>query len=159
MDKPTLSALRVLIKNALGMPSGSVRPYKQNQPVEGGDNIAVLGVISVENEGWAEVQHQSANQDHVQLKEIGIEVNFLGESAATLASLLAVVFQRPDIQEQLSALNLSYLYCEEARDLSFLETDNVVRYQVIFYLSSVVSSTADINSLVSVDIDVTAENQ
>lgn len=158
MDKPTLSALRVLIKNALDMPSGSVRPYKKNQPVEG-DNIAVLGVISIENEGWAEVQHQSAIQDHVQLKEIGIEVNFLGENAAVLANLLPVVFQRPDIQEQLSALNLSYLYCEEARDLSFLETDNVIRYQVIFYLSSVVSSTADINSLVSIDIDVTAENQ
>lgn len=157
MDKATQSALRVIIKNALDMPSGSVRQYKLNQPVEG-DNIALVGVVSIENDGWAETQHQASAQAHQQLKEIGIEVNFLGEDAATLASLLPVIFQRPDIQAQLSALSLSYLYCDEARDLSYLETDNVARYQVVFYLSALVASTAVVEPLSQVDINVTTEN-
>ena len=157
MDKDTQSSLRLIIKNALGMPSGSVRPYKLNQPVEG-DNIALVGVVSVENEGWAEINHQEPTQDHQQLKEVGIEVNFLGENAANLASLLPVIFQRPDIQEQLSALDLSYLYCDEARDLSYLEADSVTRYQMVFYLSTLATSTASVPSLSQVAINVTTEN-
>lgn len=157
MDKATQSALRVIIKNALDMPSGSVRQYKLNQPVEG-DNIAIVGVVSIDDEGWAETQQQENIQSHQQLKTIGIEVNFLGDNAATLASLLPVIFQRPDIQEQLSALNLSYLYCDEARDLSYVEIDNVARYQVVFYLSALVTATTNVEPLSQVDINVTTQN-
>ena len=77
---------------------------------------------------------------------------------STIPSLLPVIFQRPDIQEQLSALDLSYLYCDEARDLSYLEADSVTRYQMVFYLSTLATSTASVPSLSQVAINVTTEN-
>lgn len=122
------SKLRVLIKDLLGMPSGSVRP-RGNQPIEG-DNIAIVYVSDVENRGWS-----GGNADAKQMSIATITIDFLGSKAKHYARQLKPAMQSSYAIEQMLKLDMGFVDCDAGRDLTALELDQIDRYQVKMQLS------------------------
>lgn len=156
MNESTQSALRVLIRDLLNMPLGSVRPADKCQPVEG-ETLASVKVSEVEVIGWAGVSQDDEAQTRQQTVNVTLTIEFLGDEASSLVSLLPVVLQQPDAQARLTALNIGYLGAEPARDLSALELDRWSRYQINVQLSTLVSSTINVIPLENINIAITAD--
>lgn len=128
MNKNIQASVRVLIKDLLGMPSGSVRP-QDNQPVEG-NNFAIMRVAESNPIGWG-----GSNDGSVQSVIDTITIDFFGVRASHYASQLKIAMQSPYATEQMYKLGLGFIDCDAGRDLTALELDQIDRYQVKMRLS------------------------
>ena len=156
MNEITQAAVRVLIRDLLAMPMGSVRPGNQSQPTEG-QTIACMVISELDSVGWSAVSQQDTTQTHQQIVNVTATLDFLGDEAQTLANRLSVVMQRPDAQERLNALNIGYLGADSVRDLSALELDRLSRYQVKMQFSTLVSTIADVAHLETLTMGIFAD--
>ena len=128
MDKNIQSSLRVLIKDLLGMPSGSVRP-QDNQPIEG-NNFAIVRVSDTEYRGWA------GGSENAQQQAIDtVTIDFFGVRASNYAGQLKLAMQTPYAIEHMTKLGLGFIDCDTARDLTALELDRIDRYQIKMRIS------------------------
>lgn len=155
MDKNIQSGLRVLIKDLLSMPSGSVRP-QDNQPIEG-NNFAIMRVTDTEYRGWA------GGSENAQQQAIDtVTLDFFGVRASNYAGQLKIAMQTPLGVEGMTKLGLGFIDCENARDLTALELDQIDRYQVKMRVSYLISYIPpdefdSYGSIESVPIDMIAE--
>lgn len=129
MNETTQIELRVLIQTLLGMPEYSVRPADDNQPTDGFD-YAIVQVSDMEAQGWG-----GGNKDSYQTGMATLTIDFMGDKAARNAHALPLAMQTNYAVEAMVKLNLGYLGCSSARDLTSLEIERVSRYQIKMQLS------------------------
>lgn len=155
MNDDMQASLRVLIMTLLGMPSGSVRPF-DNQPTEG-DSYAIMSEPDMQPLGWA--------GDSVDAYQTGIAsftIDFIGNNAGYLAGALKKVMQSYYASDVLQGLNLGFIDCSQARNLSMIELERTTRYQVVLTLSysfqyDALADIGDIGNFDNINIRLIAE--
>lgn len=131
MDNNTQIEVRVLIQTLLGMPEHSVRPADTSQPIVGSD-YAIVQVSDMETQGWG-----GSSKDAYQTGIATLTIDFMGDRAARNARALPLAMQTNYAVDTLIALNVGYLGCDMARDLTSLEIERISRYQIKMQLSYV----------------------
>lgn len=131
MDNNTQIELRVLIQQLLGMPENSVRPADVSQPRTGSE-YAIVQVSDMEAQGWG-----GSSKDAYQTGVATLTIDFMGDRAARNARALPLAMQTNYATDTLIALNVGYLGCDMARDLTSLEIERISRYQIKMQLSYV----------------------
>lgn len=129
MNENTQIELRVLIQTLLGMPEYSVRPADDNQPTDGFD-YAIVQVSDMESQGWG-----GGSKDAYQTGMATLTIDFMGDRAARNAHALPLAMQTNYATDTLIGLNVGFLGCSSARDLTSLEIERVSRYQIKMQLS------------------------
>jgi hypothetical protein len=129
MNETVQIEIRVLIQRLLGMPEFSVRPADDNQPIEGSD-IAIVQLTDTESQGWA---GNSSNAYQTSIATLTID--FMGDSSSDRSNALPLAMQTNYANDTLLNLDIGYLDCSSARDLTALEIERVKRYQVKMRLS------------------------
>lgn len=129
MNETTQIELRVLIQTLLGMPDYSVRPADDSQPTDGFD-YAIVQVSDMEAQGWG-----GGNKDSYQTGMATLTIDFMGDRAARNAHALPLAMQTNYATDTLIGLNVGFLGCSSARDLTSLEIERVSRYQIKMRLS------------------------
>lgn len=129
MNEVTLIEIRVLIQTLLGMPEYSVRPADDSQPTDGSE-YAIVQVGDMETQGWG-----GGSKDAYQTGIATLSIDFMGDRAARNARALPLAMQTNYAVDTLIALNVGYLGCDMARDLTSLEIERVSRYQIKMQLS------------------------
>ena len=156
MNEITQNKLRLLILTLLGMPDGSVRPADDSQPTEG-DEYAIVQVSDMETQGWG-----GGNKDSYQTGMATLTIDFMGDRAARNAHALPLAMQTNYATDMLIGLNVGFLGCSSARDLTSLEIERVSRYQIKMQLSYTARyeqplEIPDIGNIESVPIGMIAE--
>lgn len=128
MNKDLQGDIRQLIQMLLNMPIGSVRP-SANQPNEG-DEYAIMKVTRMTPTGWG-TNGQISNQ----VGEAMLTLDFFGKNSLHNASQLPMAMRSYYATNQLIGLNLGYMTCSAARDLTALEFQRKSRHQVVLTLS------------------------
>lgn len=129
MNESTLIELRVLIQTLLGMPEHSVRPADSSQPTSGSE-YAIVQVSDMESQGWG-----GGSKDAYQTGMATLTIDFMGDRAARNAHALPLAMQTNYATDTLIGLNVGFLGCSSARDLTSLEIERVSRYQIKMQLS------------------------
>ena len=129
MNKDLQGDLRQLIQMLLSMPEGSVRPANANQPNEG-DDYAIMQVTRMTPTGWG-----TNGAISTQAGEAMITLDFFGKNSLHNASRLPMAMKSYYATNQLIGLNLGYMTCSDARDLTALEFERKSRHQVRLTLS------------------------
>ena len=129
MNENTQIELRVLIQTLLGMPEYSVRPADDSQPTDGFE-YAIVQVSDMETKGWG-----GGNKDSYQTGMATLTIDFMGDRSARNAHALPLAMQTNYATDTLITLNVGYLGCSSARDLTSLEIERVSRYQIKMRLS------------------------
>lgn len=129
MNDDKLIELRVLIQTLLGMPIHSVRPADDSQPIDGSE-YAIVQVSDTETQGWG-----GSSKDAYQTGTATLTIDFMGNRAARNAHALPLAMQTNYAIDRLFFINLGYLGCSSARDLTSLEIERVSRYQIKMKLS------------------------
>ena len=129
MNDDKLIELRVLIQNVLGMPEYSVRPADESQPIDGSD-YAIVQLSDTQSKGWA-----SGGLILKQSGTVALTIDFMGDNAKQYANQLSLAMQSRYAVDTLLSLDMGYLECSPARDLTALELERVKRYQVKLQLS------------------------
>lgn len=129
MNNEIQSKLRVLIRDLLDMPAGSVRPADINQPTEG-DDYAIMQVSDMNNIGWT-----GESIDAYQTGIATITLDFMGNNAGTYARNLALAMKTFYATNELLKMNLGFMNCGNAINLSAAELERVKRFRVKLMLS------------------------
>lgn len=125
--------LRSLIRVILDMPAGSVRPADKNQTSEG-NSYAIVQVTQMNPIGWS-----GESVDAYQTGVADITIDFMGVGALSYANRLPIAMQSFYTTNILLGLNLGYMGCSAARDLTKAELDRISRYRVVLQLSYTLS--------------------
>ena len=129
MNENTQIELRVLIQTLLGMPEYSVRPADDSQPTDGLE-YAIVQVSDMEAQGWG-----GGSKDAYQTGMATLTIDFMANRASRNAHALPLAMQTSHATDTLIGLNIGYLGCSSARDLTSLEIERVSRYQIKMQLS------------------------
>lgn len=129
MDNNTQIELRVLIQQLLGMPENSVRPADVSQPRTGSE-YAIVQLADMVGQGWG-----GSSKDAYQTGVATLTIDFMGDRAARNARALPLAMQTNYAVDTLIGLNIGYLGCDMARDLTSLEIERISRYQIKMQLS------------------------
>lgn len=129
MDNNTQIEVRVLIQQLLGMPENSVRPADVSQPTTGSE-YAIVQLTDMEAQGWG-----GSSKDAYQTGIATLTIDFMGDRAARNARALPLAMQTHYAVDTLIGLNIGYLGCSSARDLTSLEIERISRYQIKMQLS------------------------
>lgn len=129
MNDDKLIELRVLIQNVLGMPEYSVRPADESQPIDGSD-YAIVQLSDTQSKGWS-----SGGLTSRQSGTVTLTIDFMGNNAKQYADQLSLAMQSRYAVDTLLGLDMGYLECSPARDLTALELERIKRYQVKLQLS------------------------
>lgn len=129
MNEDLQADLRELVRDLLGMPAGSVRPDNENQPTEG-DTYALFEVTEMNPVGWG-----GSDMDAEQLGIATITIDFMGNGSAVNARNLAIAMQSFYAANALMVLDMGFIKCTPARNLSMAELERKERYQVKLMLS------------------------
>lgn len=156
MNESTLIELRVLIQTLLGMPEHSVRPADSSQPTTGSE-YAIVQVSDMETQGWG-----GGSKDAYQTGMATLTIDFMANRASRNAHALPLAMQTHYATDTLIGLNIGYLGCNSARDLTSLEIERVSRYQIKMQLSYVAKyeqppQIPDTGNIESVTIGMIAE--
>lgn len=129
MNDEIQSKLRVLIRDLLDMPAGSVRPADINQTTEG-DDYAIMQVSDMNNIGWT-----GESVDAYQTGIATITLDFMGKNAGAYARNLALAMKTFYATNELLKMNLGFMNCGNAINLSAAEIERITRFRVKLMLS------------------------
>lgn len=155
MDDTKQDALRMLIKNLLGMPYGSVRP-STNQPAEGDSYIIV-------KESDYNIMGQAGSGVGArQSGTVVFTIECMGDNAASNAKQINLAMRTDEANEELTVLGLGFISCNQPKNLTALEMDQIERWQVKLTLSFVEKyilepNPEDIPIIESVPVGIFAE--
>lgn len=124
MNDELQTDIRILIRTLLNMPAGSVRPGNQNQPNEG-DEYVIVRLSEMSPTGWG-----GGGKDAYQSGIATFTLDFMGNNASFNARNLAIAMKSFYASSALESMNLGFIHCSAARDLSMIEMDMTPRYQV-----------------------------
>lgn len=129
MQTDKQAALRLVLLDLLGWPSGTIRPGGLTQPTEG-EYFAVLKVVQSQAMGWGAISESNGIAVRQQLIRHEVTLDFFGQNAATECLRCVGLMGQPWAVDALDSLGLSVTGIDPARDLSALELDRWPRWQV-----------------------------
>lgn len=151
MNEQLQNEFRALVRDLLGLPNGAVRPADITQPTEG-DQFIIVQFSETDSVGTISNSYSSDIQTAHQYSEITLNLDFFGKNAGLQAQLLPAALRLSTATSRLDGLGLGFIGCDKARNLSTLELDRIARYQSKYYFSTVVSHSAPLLTINSVEI-------